>query len=200
MANNKKKYEIIICGLNTQPSSAQFKKHSVSSSNPCDIVKKWKCYTKDNRLASMLATWGLGPHSSSSPFTPGLQSSPPRKGNWSTLRFGNSYLEFGSWNWPANPGISIAFCLFVPCSPFPSDPWESGLATWCYEEITSRLLSQGFRSLFSGCWNFLPSANWPIPNTSVLFWERERVPSPQRPPKQVILAFIQLLPPCIYQS
>ena len=86
--------------------------------------KKWKCYTKDNWLASILATWGLGPQSSSSPFTPGLQSSPPRKGNWSTLRFGNSYLEFGSWNWPAcgplgsqsNPGIFHIF-LFV-CSLF----------------------------------------------------------------------------------
>ena len=77
------------------------------------LSKSWKCYTKDNWLASILATWGLGPQSSSSPFTPGLQSSPPRKGNWSTWRFGKSYLEFGSWNWPAcglprsqtNPGI-----------------------------------------------------------------------------------------------
>ena len=94
------------------------------SSNPCEIVKKWKCFTKDNWLASILATWGLGPHSSSSPFTPGLQSSPPRKGNWSTLRFGNSYLEFVSWSWPAcgsprsqsNPGIFHIF-LFV-CSLF----------------------------------------------------------------------------------
>ena len=96
-----KKYEIIICGLNTLPSSVQFKKHSVwplfKCMQNCQKKRKWKCYTKDNWLASILATWGLGPHSSSSPFTPGLQSSPPRKGNWSTLRFGNSYLEFGLW-------------------------------------------------------------------------------------------------------
>ena len=60
----------------------------------------------------------------------------------------------GHYEDKAIQAFSISFCLFVSYLPFPSDPWESGPATWCYEEITSRLLSQGFRSFFSGCWNY----------------------------------------------
>ena len=47
-------------------------------------------YFKASLIIFVFVTCGLGPHSSS-PFTPGLQSSPPRKGNWSTC---NLYCDY----------------------------------------------------------------------------------------------------------
>ena len=104
---NKKNFPFLTCsGLNSCPtlhpppgptwsaSSPIFEApERLPGSIPIIWVQGW--YISCGNLLQMVftfLTWGLGPHSSS-PLTPDLQSS-PRKGNWSTWRFGDEVVVF----------------------------------------------------------------------------------------------------------